>query len=638
MFPTRRRPHPWLPALTVILTLALAGTDAFALINLSFTPVHLVSTSGLIASVKIGPIDKNNDLPAQNANAIKGKLPAGGLSFTLGKTSQNRIAELHKAIGDDKALALLFVGRFKKGFLHVGSEWFPVAQEEQGQWEITEDDTQHIVSVWNGGTEMLLRAVECIQADPKMVLPAVVGVKWDRQYKVATITGKVSAASAVDLGNDGHLSLFIAADAGDHLFACAAGGDKLTDVTANRRLASKSKMAAWGRYVDSPRPSLVSWDGASLTLWTQAEDRTFSSQPMHAQIRSNCLGLTTVDLGVKGRAGVLVSTTGGLLLLKPQTDGSWASAELPAAPAQAELGPAGASVITDFDGDGIADILQPFGKAAVLRRGKPDGNFGSPQILHELAAGEGRFSAVVGDFVGDGILDVVTAGDGGYGYFANDGHSKFRDTSAEVGEAVYKVQRNVVGISPCDLNNDGRLDLVLLYKDAFPQLYFGRGFRTFGMANSLKFEDNDQVPDTDKGQQAGAMADFSGTDNPSLALVLANGDLWHLITARDGKPETAAGSIGLIVTSGAEGPVGPTTVTAYYGQRCLGARLVTPGMPGNFRATAQQELRLEYKLSDGATRRKSVTLSKSGMTTLSVDREPATRSTEVNRPPSVTRP
>jgi hypothetical protein len=115
------------------------------------------------------------------------------------------------------------------------------------------------------------------------------------------------------------------------------------------------------------------------------------------------------------------------------------------------------------------------------------------------------------------------------------------------------------------------------------------------------------------------MAGFGGGPQ-TLALVLADGGVWTLptVVVNKGLPRNV-----LTVTAGADGPPGPTVVTAFDGDRCQGARLVSPGAPAIFAVSGgprARSVRLEWKTRDGAAHRTTVEIDKPTTAALTPDK------------------
>ena len=113
-----------------------------------------------------------------------------------------------------------------------------------------------------------------------------------------------------------------------------------------------------------------------------------------------------------------------------------------------------------------------------------------------------------------------------------------------------------------------------------PQLYFNRGFRSFGEAYEVNLShgaNNDRLPQAGDGQQTGCLGDFNGDGALDMFLVLSNGECWLF-------PRKIEDDVALTVVAGVKpgGHAGPVTVMGWRDERPLGAYAVRPGEPGAF--------------------------------------------------------
>ena len=629
----------------------MAASKAAALINPKFTPVQLVRSAAAIVALEVGPLEARNVLRVRIMKVIHGKLAAESITIDLSKSSANRVSEVREVLGDGGAPgagnigtgplvgagrpALLFTGAMgrpgqkdsigAKAVLQIGHRWFALTGAGPGRWTMDEkaEVEARMQAIWAGGTEMLQRAVEYVLADPDASVPATAGVSWAARKQVAMLGGQVTAATAVDLHGNGPLALFIASEAGDGLLEFDPAGEKLRNLTAGAKLKSKSRVAAWGHFFGSRRLDLASSNGKTITLWRQDEQGAFEARPLSVTLPNGCIGLAAMDVGVASRSGLLISTSAAPMVLTPAADGSFKASELPVPDTKSELGRGLPCVVADFDGDGIVDIVQPRTVSSVFYRGKAPGVFEAPSVLKSLGTGPDGRSAFVGDWDGDGLLDIFVVGENGCSAWRNLGKGRFQDVYEDAGEVADKALRNAVGGTACDINNDGRQDLLLAYADQAPQVFFNRGFFTFGLAESLKLENDPTITDLDRGVQAAVTADFSGAPGghplvgagrgvESLIVVLKSGAVWMLSPSAEKSSESRspagyAASIRL-----AEGSLGPVTVVGHDETRVPRARVAAPGSPARFGMQSPGPLKLRW--CDSAGREQSRTIEVLGPT------------------------
>jgi len=563
-----------------------AGGRARAIINPNFTPVHLVSDAKLILQLKPGKPGAKGEATFSVVGCLKGKAPAKAPAIDLAaveKAQAEGIRNLLAAVGDGPAL--LFVGEFPEGddgeikrigYLHVGGAWFRLADAGGGDWKL-EYRSGWMEATWAGGTDMLLRAVHYVLTDHHPDVPVDSGTGWKDPVGFGKIEGKVHGLQAVDLGGDGRLVLFAAAEAGDRVWRFDPKKETLAEITAELKLTSKSGCAAWGDFNADERLDLASWDGKAMTLWAQGEDGAFAAGTLKLEkpLPEGVIGLAALDAG--GTVGLLVSTAGDPLLLK-RRDAAWTARALVPLKGKEmpDPGKVAACLVADFDGDAIPDVLRPGANCSFLYRGKGAGAF-APPAVSSVAIGEGRGGACLGDYDMDGRLDVFTASEGGCQIWHNFGGGRFGGTRHLSGEIRYIAKPMCFAGQACDINNDGRQDVFILYQNRGPHFFFSRGFRSFGHAHGLDLQDQQILPLASEGQQAGVVADIDGDGSQDMVLVLKNGEMHFLLN--DMEPDEALGVRAVLAGTS---PAGPVTVTAWSEKRCLGGWSVSPGAPGAF--------------------------------------------------------
>ncbi len=613
--------------------LLVAASVAIAKINPNFTPVHLANQSKLILHLKLSGAEKDGVLTSELVEAMKhekDKKPAAP-SFDLNNTREEVAADFRGRVkANGNGPVLLFSGEYAEegaagggvgegglpeGMLHVGGRWYTLARGDGDAWEVLEisDDLQ---ATWAGSSEMLRRVTRYVLTDPNPDVPSVVGAQWGDYQTLGTAAGKVHGVRAIDLKGDGRTYLHVLCEAGDRLFLCTKpkGGGKRNaeDVTAALKLKAKSQAAAWGDFNGDGLLDLASWDGATLSFWFQAEDGTFSVKDSGVKL-AECTALAVVSIGERMVAGLLVSGSAAPVLVAPAAGGGFEAK--PIAPwAGAELGVVHTCQVADFDGDEIADVLQPFEKGALLYRGVKPGEFRAPDVLRQVGTGKGHADTCVGDYDHDGHFAVFVAAEQGCSLWRNDGKGNFTEALHFSGEIAYISKPDARSCMTCDINNDGRQDIFITYVNILPQIFFNRGFHSYGHAHEVDLQEHeddlfprDEDADEEKneyriGQQAGAVCDFDGDGAQDMVIVVE-----HLVRPRVQYPAKPgpwteakrngeilvywrdseyAEPLSLRVALPAGGPAGPVRVTGWLGDgdnaRCLGAWNVTQGAPGAF--------------------------------------------------------
>ena len=610
---------------TAMMAVWLAANAAQALINPRFTPVQLVKQSSLIVSVDVKQGDTKEQYTLAVLDTLKGKTErkSFGLDLSLARDEAN--AEQLRALAAAGKPALLFVGEFEGAagaapgqslaLMHISGKWASCVGREEGVWLFDNVDRQY-QAVWAGGTDMLRRAVDYVMADDDPVLPVSDGVGWSPEpVKVATLDGAIRAVRPVDLAGDGTLTLFVARDKGDRLIACGADR-KLTDITAERGLRSASVAYAWGDFSGRRRLDLVSFDGKAVTLHAQQADGQFRAGPLDLgkALENGCLSLAALDVGDKDRAGFLVGGNGLPVVVALDAAGKATGTALTAPGVDlAELGKAGVSLVADFDGDGVADVLALRERGSLLFRGRTPGRY-QPGVACAVACGDALHGVCVGDYDGDGNLDVLVAGGTARLMWVNDGKGAFAERFAAAGEMVTHDQ--VVRGADCmvgDVNNDGRQDILLAYANAGPITYFGRGFLSFGHSHTIDIKENGLLPDANNardGAQAGCLVDADGDGAQDLVLALSSGDIW--VFFRENRTRDAYMAVAFLPVSGAF--KGPVAVTGWIEKRCLGAWNLRPGVSqGHFGRTDAGPVTLKWRMPGGEEQSREVILEEGGI-------------------------
>jgi hypothetical protein len=111
-----------------------------------------------------------------------------------------------------------------------------------------------------------------------------------------------------------------------------------------------------------------------------------------------------------------------------------------------------AGTVGDFTGDGIPDLVTA-GPTIDVRPGNGDGTFASP--IHTNVSGTGQTALAAADFNGDGKLDLVTTGGGAVNALLGSGNGTFTPSR------VYTVDWSRTEFAVGDFNGDGRTDVAV---------------------------------------------------------------------------------------------------------------------------------------------------------------------------------
>ncbi len=567
---------------------------ARALINPNYTPVDLVNQSELILRLEVGLPDQQGHLPVKVLETLQGQAPRA-LTLRLDAQQAGLREEFSKAVGSaGRGSALLFSGDFSGaapadrsegeapvGMLQVGTTWFALFALGEGNLQVGKDPLD-MKAVWAGSDEMLVRIVEYVQADPRADVPTESGVRWAQGIELAKLGGKVHACVALKLFGFGPQCLLMLCESGDRLFRPAADGSSMTDVTEAVGLATHSQCATAVDVNGDGRLELALADGPKLSLLIQGEAGRFAPREAQVTLPGKCLSLSAISAGAQAgaqpgtqAAALLAGTQRGAVLVRFASDGK-PSLEL-LAPAGAPEGMTmGPCAVADFDGDGVCDVIEPRRDGLYFHQGLAPAGFAPPKPACPCSLNEELTTLLAGDFDADGLLDLVIGGPQGSSVLGNLGEGRFGGVLHEAGEVEYNsAARAIRGGTLCELNNDGRQDFCLFRAVGGPDVYFNRGFRCFGYAAALE-QSLEALPEANAataGQQAGAMADFTGDGAMDLALADSEGRLWLLVREGPG--------LGVSVSL-PRGEAGPRQVVGFDGPRPLGCRVVRAGQPAFF--------------------------------------------------------
>jgi hypothetical protein len=182
--------------------------------------------------------------------------------------------------------------------------------------------------------------------------------------------------------------------------------------------------------------------------------------------------------------------------------------------------PNSALAAADFNGDGkldlvVTNVFSTSGHPPMVRLGNGDGTFGNPLFINATGYGEG--APAIGDFNGDGKLDLALADGGSVHVFLGNGDGTFQT------DVIYPTSYGGFSAVAVDVNGDGKLDIVT----NGVSVLLGHGDGTFSSFGGVNLVDNFSASNVN-------IADFNGDGKLDLAVyssanavietLLGNGD------------------------------------------------------------------------------------------------------------------
>jgi hypothetical protein len=233
------------------------------------------------------------------------------------------------------------------------------------------------------------------------------------------------------------------------------------------------------------------------------------------------LWLTSGDFNNDGKIDLITANLGGgtFSILLSNGDGTFARTDIPSG-FQTHFGSLSLTV-GDFNGDGKLDVVaSDAGSQLILLLGNGDGTFSAPSdIPNSTANSSNNFVAAI-DFNRDGKLDLAEQGFGGeILVLLGNGDATFQSPVISMVGAGGDASAYATG----DMNGDGALDLLACDSNLNTvDVFLGAGDGTFGSAVTLSTSSDIYGPD------AAAVADFNGDGKLDLAIALTgfpNGQL-----------------------------------------------------------------------------------------------------------------
>jgi sugar lactone lactonase YvrE len=232
---------------------------------------------------------------------------------------------------------------------------------------------------------------------------------------------------------------------------------------------------------------------------------------------------------------------GGVAILLGNGDGTFSAPGSTVDPS----GSFGLIATGDFNGDGIPDLiatnLAEDGGGPTILLGKGDGTFTS--AIASFPLDYYPKSIVVGDFNGDGVLDLGFSDLNGIEIALGNGDGTFKETAA----SPISVNSDLAGLALGDFNHDGKLDIACIGNfNGFAGIVLltGAGDGTFTVATTTISTIQNSIMPT-----AVVAADFNGDGVPDLGMLTQNADAVSILLTEP--TETATATINGVAPIGA---------------------------------------------------------------------------------------
>ena len=555
----------------------LVAAPAGALIDPSFTPVHLVRQAEAIVCGTLRARQGPGGWALADLRALKGE-PPKAVRLALDIPSPTDAGSARKFLASaEGAAAILFRGE-DAAWLLARNVWLELKPAGGGRFRIRGYDDRRMLKAYAGAADKLIEMTEYLLRDPGADVPVAVGVKWDGHVLAGRVGGRASGMLVLPRPKSG-ARLLVVAPAGDRLFACDKARRRFEDRTRATGLDTASRAAA---LVDLNRDGLadwVSWDGRSLKVRMGAKDGGFRPRPAPKDHPwpGECTALTAISPAQDGAPGLLVSAAWPEVLA--WTDGRWRAEPLPGRKRHPPAdGPSGC-VPADWNGDGWVDVLQLRRRGSLLWPGRK-GGFDPPRTC-AVTSGGGPARWCVGDFGTAGRLDLLVCGRGAGGLWEAAGGG-FRPVIRYAG-SLYRMAPAAADCRTADLNHDGRQDVIVLTAAGHLAYHFNRGYRLLADEGELKLAARPAEPKPVKGSKPvlAAPGDFDGDGRADLAVACATGEVFCYF---NGRPAGPSGPPGLWVRL-PPGRTGPVTVSVWQGRAypvCVGTVLVEAHAPAKY--------------------------------------------------------
>jgi predicted NUDIX family NTP pyrophosphohydrolase len=255
-----------------------------------------------------------------------------------------------------------------------------------------------------------------------------------------------------DFNGDGTPDLAVANESSKDVSVLLSNGDGSFEVAQNFVAGRSPYSVAVGDFNGDGKPDLAV-AGGSVSVLLGNGDGTFQAA-LDVDFGRGGVSVVVGDFNADGNLDLAVAGGGNVSVLLGNGDGSFQAAQ------NFRAGNSPVSVaVGDFNGDGkpdlaVANYFYSYGTVAVLL-GNGDGSF---QPAQYFLVGSGASSVAVGDFNGDGKLDLAVANNGSndVSVLLGNGDGSF-EAAQSFGAGSYPIS-----VAVGDFNGDGTPDLAVV--------------------------------------------------------------------------------------------------------------------------------------------------------------------------------
>jgi len=371
-------------------------------------------------------------------------------------------------------------------------------------------------------------------------------VSFSNSYYAVSL--KPYSVAAADFNGDGILDLAVAS-AESNVSVLLGNGEGTFQPAVNYYAGGSPYSVAVGDFNGDGYLDLAVANGTYVAVLLGNGDGTFQGLKTYSA-GSNPVSVAVGDFNGDGILDLAVADySGNVIVLLGKGDGTFQAA--PDSPYATGTHPFSVAV-GDFNGDGYLDLaIADFGGGVIVLMNNADGT-GTFQVAPDspYAAGTHPSSVAVGDFNGDGYLDLAVAnyGSNNVSVLLGNGDGSFQ------GAVNYPAGTQPRSVAVGDLNGDGTLDLAVADYGGSTNVsvLLGNGDGTFQTALSYA---------ADSSPWSVAVGDFNGDGRMDLAVANQNSNNVSILLQPTPSPPIVGTITGVTAGTGLSGGGGMGDVT-----------------------------------------------------------------------------